>query len=993
MPPNTLPADGTLKVPGQAWIAWAVFDSHWYLEAYPSIRGHLSDTSPESVLRFYLETGQMLGQSPNRWFDETWYRTVYPGVAAKLGGGLASGFDHYCRGAFHACDPHWLFDERLYRRRYPDLTDAALADAEMANGYDHYLRHGAKEHRIGHLFFDPALYLAQLDAAEAREATEAGPFQYYLRRIETGRHEQRTSVYFDPDWYLRRYPDVAAAIERGTWRCALHHYLGNDTPAIFDPLPGFSEAWYCNHYPDIAAAIEKGTLRNGYRHFLAFGAREFRSPSEAIDLRYYAEHDEVRAALRAGDAPEAFTHYLATGRTQGLPAIPPPEERVTEGQAKTLFRRKAAALLPLFGHMPIDFACAGKPALSVVMVAHNRFALTLMALASLRSNYAGDLELILVDSGSADETRHIDRYVLGARLLHFDTNIDFLRGCNVAVQGASADAVLLLHNDVELAPGAVAAALSRLLSDPAIGAVGGKVIRPHNLLQEARNIVWRDGVTTGYLRDASPLAPEANFVRDVDFCSAVFLMVRRSLLDAAGGFDEAFAPAYYEDADLCLRIAAAGARVVYDPSVVIHHYGGVHSALASDAVIARNRQAFLHKHERLLSTRAPVGSKTQVFARSAGPRHMRVLFIEDTVPLRRIGSGFVRSNDIVHTMASLGYQVTVFPVNGSQFDLAAVLNDMPDTVEVMHDRALIDLPSFLAGRQGYYDVIWIARTHNLDRVRETIERATAAATRPPRLILDTEAIASQRAAMHVTLSDQGAPFDLCSTLREEFANAGMCEQVVAVSAQDAGTLRELGLPRVAIIGHKREVKPTPHDFMSRDGMLFVGAIFEMDSPNYDGLCWFVDQVLPLIERALQWETSLTVVGYTGEKVSLDRFYDHPRVTLLGAVAHTECLYDTRRLFIAPTRYAAGTPYKVYEAASFGLPIVATDLLRRQLGWEDGVDLLAADSTDPAGFAERVVMLYRDPDLWQRLRDNALQRLRSENGDEQFAAAVRAVLEA
>jgi len=104
------------------------------------------------------------------------------------------------------------------------------------------------------------------------------------------------------------------------------------------------------------------------------------------------------------------------------------------------------------------------------------------------------------------------------------------------------------------------------------------------------------------------------------------------------------------------------------------------------------------------------------------------------------------------------------------------------------------------------------------------------------------------------------------------------------------------------------------------------------------------------------------------------------------------LYDSHRLFVAPTRYAAGTPYKLYEAASFGLPIVATDLLRQQTGWENGAELLTADSADPAGFADHIVSLYRDAGLWQRLRDTALQRLRDENGREQYAAAVGAVLE-
>ena len=166
---------------------------------------------------------------------------------------------------------------------------------------------------------------------------------------------------------------------------------------------------------------------------------------------------------------------------------------------------------------------------------------------------------------------------------------------------------------------------------------------------------------------------------------------------------------------------------------------------------------------------------------------------------------------------------------------------------------------------------------------------------------------------------------------------------------------------------------------------------QLDSPNYDSLCWFVDEVLPLIECELRWETRLTVVGYTAQGVVLDRFSEHPRVTLRGMLADTEQLYDSHRVFVAPTRIAAGTPYKVHEAASFGLPVVATELLRRQLDWDDGRDLLVAPTTDPALFAQQVVRLYHDPLLWQSLRAAALERLRRENDAGDYAAAIEAVL--
>ena len=174
-------------------------------------------------------------------------------------------------------------------------------------------------------------------------------------------------------------------------------------------------------------------------------------------------------------------------------------------------------------------------------------------------------------------------------------------------------------------------------------------------------------------------------------------------------------------------------------------------------------------------------------------------------------------------------------------------------------------------------------------------------------------------------------------------------------------------------------------------MLFVGAIHDMDNPNYDGLAWFIEEVLPIIERTLRWETRLTVAGYIAPGVSLDRFKGHPRVTLRGEVTDLVPLYDANRVFIAPTRFAAGIPYKVHEAAAFGLPVVATGLLARQLGWRDAEAIGAADMTDPSGFAARVVALHRDAELWERIRQSALAHVSAELDPDDFASRLGRLL--
>ena len=370
--------------------------------------------------------------------------------------------------------------------------------------------------------------------------------------------------------------------------------------------------------------------------------------------------------------------------------------------------------------------------------------------------------------------------------------------------------------------------------------------------------------------------------------------------------------------------------------------------------------------------------------------------------MRLIGSGYVRSNDLIRVMVDLQMDVTVFPVERRNFELAAMFADLPDQVEIMHDRTIADLPVFIAERAGYYDIVWIGRTHNLDRTAIMLQALAAADGKMPRLILDTEAVATLRDAARQPLirqeskteikgADRAPDFNLSTAITQELANAAHCELVIAVSDNEAELLRSYGLPNVSVIGHMCDIHETPRPWKDRAGMLFVGAIHSMDAPNYDSLCWFVDKVLPLLEQALGWETRLTIVGYTAPSVDLSRFADHARITLRGSLADLEPVYNQHRVFVAPTRFAAGIPYKVHSAASFGLPVVATEILRGQLQWENGTEILAATDTDPASFAKHILTLYRSEDAWQTIRSGAFARLRAENSRGAYIAAVRAAL--
>jgi len=901
--------------------------------------------------------------------------SIHPERALTVAGGFG---ETDCAAA-----THWLFKATLYQERYPDLTEAALTAAGVRGRYEHYLWIGDREGRSGSLFFDPACYLAGLSPNNLAQAVTEGTCAHFLRSTAGGKHVTRTSVYFDPAGYLARYPAVAAEIDAGRWDCALHHYLANDTPTEFDPLPQFSEQFYLARYPDIAKAISAGVYRNGYEHFLHHGVFELRQPCEQIDLGRYVETDEsIAEDIARCRVRDAFAHYLTCSRhTRTAAHVPPSAEahpswpglaRPSTSFLEAYIRLRAQAMLPAFARHKLDFTCRGPAAVSVAMVTRDNFAAAMLSLGALRASYHGLIELLLIDAGSRDETRFIERFVTGARLLRLASDPGRLKASNAALTWASAPAILLLDDHVEPAPGAVGAALDRLVSDPTIGAVGGRVIdHAGRLHSSCGGIEPRSGSMGGgasrpertkqLLHEESALVPEANFVRDVDVCSELFLLLRATLFHEQGAIDEAQGN---EAANLCQRVAEAGFRVVYDPAIV----------------------AFDHAPQRRAD--APTPGTPQI-ARVVPARPRRILFIDDTVPLRMTGSGFVRSNDLIAVMTSLGFGVTVFPLDPPPFGPAVIAADMPDQVEVMHDRTYAELEAFLHERAGSFHAIWIARTHNLDRMRSALEAGLADRRPPPLLILDTEAIAAGRLAGEAAL--RGRDYDLQAALAAEFHNAHLCGRLVAVNEAEATTLRGLGFDNVSVIGHICEPRPTLRSFSERAGLLFLGAIHEEGSPNRDGLCWFIDAVLPLVEQELGWETRLTVVGYLAPGVSLDQYRDHPRVSLRGPVADTDGLYNSHRLFVAPTRYAAGLPYKVHEAASLGLPVVATELLRAQLGWTDGRELLAVDPADPAEFARCIVRLYRDEPIWRRLRDGALARIRAEHERNRYAQAVLAVL--
>lgn len=196
--------------------------------------------------------------------------------------------------------------------------------------------------------------------------------------------------------------------------------------------------------------------------------------------------------------------------------------------------------------------------------------------------------VLVVDNASTDGSAEAAR-AAGARVVEAGSNLGFGPACNLAAkEGAPSETILFLNPDAALVDGASAltALLAVLDSDPAVVAAAPRLTgdgqetfqlrrlpRLGAILREAFLVDRLFPANPGFRRDRYLDRPRDEAF-DVEQPAAAALLVRRSAFEAAGGFDPAFAPAWFEDVDLCAKLLERGGRIRYVPSARATHVGG-----------------------------------------------------------------------------------------------------------------------------------------------------------------------------------------------------------------------------------------------------------------------------------------------------------------------------------------------------------------------------------------------------------------------------------
>ncbi len=869
----------------------------------------------------------------------------------------------------------------------------------------------------------PAVARQARRVAAVGSATLTGQLPSKLRQRRQVREDAQllsASLLFDAAGYLVRYPEVAAAGSDPLW-----HYIWTGAAAGYDPHPLFDSRWYAAQHPGITG--------NPLAHYLRTGAAAGHDPSPVFDAAFYvAQAPEAKG--------NALLHFLETGAAQGLDPNPlfdtdaywdeylsgrdlsfdPLSHYVLQGAAAgndphALFDtdwyqatyKDSAGWNPLghylrkgkaAGHLPclvmpdpsapvpeLRFAGPVRPLVTIIIPTYGRLFDTLRCLTSimLHSGDATPYEVIIAEDRPNSAMARRLREIPGLRVEQNIRNLGFLRNCNRAAELATGRHILLLNNDTTVHPGWLAPLVACAEADPRVGIVGARLLNADGTIQEAGGIIHRNGWGFPYGRGQDAEAPEYGFVREVDVVIGACMLITAACWNAVGGFDERYAPAYYEEFDFAFAARDRGWRVMYQPASQVTHYdSSSYGAAERDRQSSINHAQFCRKWAAALRQQPPPDAPLFLARERPMPGH--VLVVDDHVPEPDKHAGAIATFDWLRLLRGLGLRVTYKPDDQARPEpYTARLQQMG--VEVLYGP--IDMPRWIEQNGPHIEWVWLARPGVAEPLLDAVRLHM-----PGKLIYFTHDLHSLREQRRFEL--EGDPYHRDEARRLRRLEREIFHQsrlVLTPSPDELPFIREMApgvqaraIPLYSVPGQP-VCPPTAAAFAERHAVLFVGGYDH--PPNVDAARWLVQEIMPLVWRDVP--DAVLILGGSKPPQELLALAG-PNIEVPGWVADLAPLYARARMSLSPLRFGAGVKGKIVESLQAGVPVVTTMIGNEGLRLTPGQQLLVGDTAE--ALARHAVDLLQHPDRCAALAEAGSQAVRSQFSEQAMRRALLLALD-
>lgn len=609
----------------------------------------------------------------------------------------------------------------------------------------------------------------------------------------------------------------------------------------------------------------------------------------------------------------------------------------------------------------LNYSLNNKIEITIIIAAYNNVDITLNCLLSIlvfetKLKY----EIILID----DHSSMVDYRTFGFkfRVIRNNMNFGFIKSNNLASKKARGKFLFFLNNDTLINNSTINELHKSYFFNENVGAIGSMSVSNQFLIQEAGAFTFKSGTCWNYGRGENPKKSIYNFTKEVDYCSACSLFIKKRLFYKLGFFDTRYCPAYYEDVDLAFKIREKKLKVLYEPKSFLYHYEGstsgrdVKSGVKKYQVI--NQIKFKKKWSKELKK-----YHSNINQQLKMRENIHVLIIDDLIPDHLNDAGSFYVYNFLQILLYFKIKLTVLGskeggLNKNFFSNKNFLEKQG--IEIFFNNNADSTNEFIKTRINSFDYIVISRPNNFNYFQQYIKNKK-------KIIYSMIDYHQKRLHSEFVFKniDKNNDYFLIKHLEDKalkLSNKVLCfgkkDEIDLI--QDNKNIKK----KIILFPLVNKIIKNNNNFKLSDkrNLLFIGNFSH--EPNLTSLNNFIENFFIKLCK-INKKIKLNVIG----SIEDNKKISHKQIIYKGHVNDLSAIFNETLFSIVPIEYGAGISGKLLYSMANGTPCLVSKFIEKQMNLTSGVNCLTIDYNKDITYFNQ---FFFDKKLIKKLSNNSIK---------------------